>query len=192
MSSPDRRTYEFGPFCLDPSEGHLLREGKAVSLTPKAFEALVLLVERHGHLIEKEELLKTLWPDTFVEEANLAHHVWRLRKILEDSKDGERYIETIPKRGYRFIGPVKAVDNLAAEPIVEQHTITRFVAEREMDDDFTLSPRASMGWPGEASSKRWAISLRKLILIGSCITVLLATAAYLQLRRMRSGTAPVS
>src|SRR5262249_55983448 len=68
----------------------------------------------------------------------------------------------------------------------------RFVAECELDEDLTSSPGAAMEWRGEVSAKRWAISLRKLILIGSCITVLLATATYLQLRRMRSGTAPVS
>src|SRR5215510_5675491 len=132
MSRPDRHAYEFGPFRLNPAEGQLLRDGIAVTLTPKSFEALVILVERQGRLIEKEELMKTLWPDTFVEEANLAHHVWRLRKVLED-KDGEQYIETVPKRGYRFIAPVRTAEAVGPGTVVEQHTITRLGAERETE-----------------------------------------------------------
>ena len=106
MNTEKPHKYQFGPFLLDPSEGKLLRDGKIVTLTPKALEALVFLVRKPGRLIEKEELIASLWPDTFVEEANLAHHIWRLRKALDDTKDDERYIETVPKRGYRFIAPI--------------------------------------------------------------------------------------
>jgi DNA-binding winged helix-turn-helix (wHTH) protein/TolB-like protein/tetratricopeptide (TPR) repeat protein len=98
--------YEFGPFRLDPSERSLLRDGKAVPLTPKAFELLVLLVENPGHLLKKDELIERVWPNTFVEEANLAQNVSALRKALDVKNGGAQYIETVPKGGYRFIGTV--------------------------------------------------------------------------------------
>ena len=99
-------SYEFDLFCLIPSEHQLLREGTPVPLPPKTFETLVLLVENNGHLIEKEELMRRLWPDTFVEEANLTHHIWTLRKALGDTGNGQRYIQTVPRRGYRFVADV--------------------------------------------------------------------------------------
>ena len=163
MSRPDRHAYEFGPFRLSPAEGQLLREGNPVTLTPKAFEALVLLVEQQGHLIEKEELMKSLWPDTFVEEANLAHHVWRLRKALEDSKDVAQYIETVPKRGYRFIAPVKTINPVTPALVVEEHTVTRLVAERETQDHFEKVPSSAIAIEGR---NRFSISARAILIAG--------------------------
>jgi TolB-like protein/DNA-binding winged helix-turn-helix (wHTH) protein len=98
--------YQFGRFQLEPEERRLLREGVTVSLTPKAFDTLVFLVERAGHLVEKEELMKALWPDSFVEEANLAQHVWTLRKTLGETQNGGQFIETVARKGFRFIAPV--------------------------------------------------------------------------------------
>ena len=99
--------YQFGPFQLEPDERRLLRNGEAVSLTPKAFDTLVFLVERAGHLVEKEELMKALWPDSFVEEANLAQHVWTLRKTLGETQDGGQFIETVARKGFRFVATVR-------------------------------------------------------------------------------------
>ena len=110
MSLQTKHIYEFGPFRLDAAEHLLLRDGEAVPLTPKAFDLLLALVERHGHLLEKEELLKKVWPDTFVEEANLASNISHLRKALGGGENGERYIETVSKRGYRFVASVKKVE----------------------------------------------------------------------------------
>jgi len=100
--------YEFGPFRLDATERLLLRDGQHVPLTPKAFGTLLALVENGGHVIDKDELIKKVWPDTFVEEVNLAKNVSCLRKILGGAQS-EQYIETIPKRGYRFVAGVKEV-----------------------------------------------------------------------------------
>ncbi len=108
MNQSDKHLYEFGPFRLDPGERLLLRDGQHVPLTPKAFETLLILVENYGHVINKDELLKKVWPDTFVEEVNLAKNVSYLRKILGGEQAGQ-YIETIPKRGYRFVASVKDV-----------------------------------------------------------------------------------
>src|SRR5438876_2312427 len=106
--------YEFGPFRLDPSQRLLLRNGKPVSLTPKVFETLVILVENHGRLLSKDELMKQLWPATFVEEANLAQNISAIRRTLNGQSGGEQYIETVPKGGYRFIGSVRKLPSAAA------------------------------------------------------------------------------
>jgi TolB-like protein/DNA-binding winged helix-turn-helix (wHTH) protein/Tfp pilus assembly protein PilF len=107
MEAPIQQRYSFGPFVLDPVEKVLLREGHPLALPLKALETLLVLVERPGHLIDKAELLELVWPNTFVEEATLAQNIFTLRKALNDTSDGSRYIETVPKRGYRFIAPVK-------------------------------------------------------------------------------------
>jgi Tol biopolymer transport system component/DNA-binding winged helix-turn-helix (wHTH) protein len=101
------RAYEFGPFQLHPAERLLLRAGRPVPLTPKVFETLVILVERHGHLVEKNELMKLLWPNSFVEEGNLTRNISMLRKVLSENKRHPEYIETVSKRGYRFVAIVR-------------------------------------------------------------------------------------
>jgi DNA-binding winged helix-turn-helix (wHTH) protein/tetratricopeptide (TPR) repeat protein len=109
MREVDKHTYEFGPFQLEPAERRLLRDGQPVSLTPKAFDTLVMLVARAGHLVEKEELIRALWPDSFVEEANVAQHVWTIRKTLGEANNGI-FIETVPKKGFRFVAPVVKIE----------------------------------------------------------------------------------
>ena len=92
--------HEFGRFRLDAAERLLLRSGQPVSLTPKAFDLLVYLVERHGRLVTKQELMRALWPETFVEEANLTYTVSALRKALgEREGQDEQLIQTVPTRG---------------------------------------------------------------------------------------------
>ena len=98
-----RCIYTFGPFRLDPREQLLTCDGKAVSLAPKALEMLLLLVQNAGRLMEKDALLRQLWPQTFVEEGNLTKHVSVLRKALSEFSDSTEYLETVPKRGYRFV-----------------------------------------------------------------------------------------
>jgi len=107
MSSQQPIAYEFGDFRLVPADKQLLRRGKPVPLKPKIFETLLLLVERQGRLIEKEEFLRQLWPDSFVEEVALAQNVSQLRKALRNGAKEEKFIETVPKRGYRFVAPVE-------------------------------------------------------------------------------------
>jgi TolB-like protein/DNA-binding winged helix-turn-helix (wHTH) protein len=107
MNKAVRQLYEFGPFVLDPGE-RLVRHGAArMELPPRAFDTLVALVENNGRLLEKDELMRTVWGDTVVEENNLSQVVYLLRKALRDGEDGARYIETVPKRGYRFVAEVR-------------------------------------------------------------------------------------
>jgi serine/threonine protein kinase len=107
MKQKTRHFYSFGPFRLDTGECLLNLDGKPVPLAPKAFEALLMLVENAGHLVDKDDLMRRLWPRTFVEEANVAKYVSLLRNILSEATNGREYIETIPKRGYRFIVEVR-------------------------------------------------------------------------------------
>jgi len=101
--------YEFGPFRVDPLRRLLWREGKAVPLHPKAFEVLLVLVERGGSMVEKDELMRLVWPGTAVEDNNLTRNISTLRKALGEEPDEHRYIVTIPGRGYRFVGKVVEV-----------------------------------------------------------------------------------
>lgn len=108
------RLYQFGPFCLDAHQRVLLRNGQAIPMPPKDLDTLLILVERSGRLVEKGELLEKVWPGTFVEEGNLARHISNLRRVLGDTADGNRYIATVPKRGYRFAAPVRQIPVSAA------------------------------------------------------------------------------
>jgi DNA-binding winged helix-turn-helix (wHTH) protein/predicted ATPase len=103
--------YEFGPFRLDPRERRLLREGQPITLRAKIFETLCVLVEAHGHLVHKDELISRVWPDAVVEEGNLAHNISALRKALGEPVTGQKYIETVPGRGYRFVAAVQEVQH---------------------------------------------------------------------------------
>ena len=118
MEQKPEHLFEFGAFRLDPGERLLLRAGEPVSLTPKAFDLLLVLVKAAGHLLEKEALMKAVWPDSFVEENNLADNISRLRKALNDGENGQRFIETVPKRGYRFVADVKETNGATSAPIV--------------------------------------------------------------------------
>jgi TolB-like protein/DNA-binding winged helix-turn-helix (wHTH) protein/Flp pilus assembly protein TadD len=106
----DRRFYEFGRFRLDLAGPTLFRGDQAIPLPPKAADALLLLVQNAGTIVRKEDLLKKVWPDAFVEEGSLSRTIFILRKALEDGGDGQEYIATIRKRGYRFACPVKQVE----------------------------------------------------------------------------------
>ena len=101
--------YEFGAFRLEVVERRLTHDGAVIPLSPKLFDALLLLVENHGRLLEKDELIRTLWPDSFVEEGNLTHYISQLRKALGADANGQSLIETVPLRVYRFTGEVREV-----------------------------------------------------------------------------------
>lgn len=104
---PHSPRFEFGPFQLDLNDRLLTRAGEVISLRPKATEILVRLVQNAGQITKKDELLKEVWPDTFVEESNLSQTIFMLRKALGDDRSEPRYIETVPRRGYRFVAAVR-------------------------------------------------------------------------------------
>lgn len=129
MSLLIKHSYRFGRFTLDTDQRVLLRDGKPLPVTPKVFETLLILVENSGRIVEKESLMTRLWPDTFVEDANLVFSIQQVRKALGDNARNPLYIETIPRRGYRFIADVEEV-------LVDTSAVNDLITRRfETSDD---------------------------------------------------------
>ena len=153
MSQPIAHLYEFGAFRLDALKRLLLRDGEAVSLKSKDFDLLLTLVERKGEVLTKDDLMKQVWPDNFVEEGNLSVHIFSLRRALGETPEDHRYIVTVPGRGYSFVAAVREDPNPAAnsprprsgdsstvhqwEPVGGAVPLdSRFYIERETDREF--------------------------------------------------------
>jgi eukaryotic-like serine/threonine-protein kinase len=132
MNKEGKDIYEFGPFRVDPSQRLLFRNNQTVPLQPKAFDTLLVLLQNSGRVVLKEELMKTVWPETFVEESNLTQNIFVLRKILEETPGQRRYIVTVPGRGYRFAEDVRTISE-EEEMVVESHSRSRVVIEEEDD-----------------------------------------------------------
>jgi Tol biopolymer transport system component/DNA-binding winged helix-turn-helix (wHTH) protein len=170
--------YEFGPFRLEPAERKLSRNNEPVVLTPKVFDTLVLLVRNSGHLVEKDKLLRTLWPDSFVEEGNLTNNIFILRKALGEDP---QYIETVPRRGYRFVGAVRQLPSPPArhdeKPQLELASPTVQGSAVGAAPPEVSSPRA----PTAADPLRWWKLAGWLSAGAVCITV--GTLGYLKWRQ---------
>ena len=106
MAVSDGTIYEFADFRLIPRDNLLLRDGEPVSLPPKAFSTLVLLLENHGHLVRKEELIENIWADAIVEESAVSRCIWTIRSALGEDSKNQQFIQTVPKRGYKFVADV--------------------------------------------------------------------------------------
>jgi len=158
-----RHYFEFGPFRLDAAEGVLTRSGQLVLLNPKAAEILVVLVRHHGRLVSKEDLMKAVWPDAFVEDANLNVQISALRKVLEDSAEAPTYIETIPRRGYRFLCEVQEVQEDPAESPIE----------RRLAAHPTQAKETSATWDGLAGRKLTSrvLALSAMLVIAAVLTI---------------------
>jgi eukaryotic-like serine/threonine-protein kinase len=152
--------YEFGPFRLDPAERKLLRDSEIVALTPKTFDTLLLLVRNSGHLVGKDELIRILWPDSFVEEGNLSNNIFLLRKALGEDPP---YIETVPKRGYRFVGAVRQL------PLATPSHLEKLPERRPPGSETGRSFAANSGpvavpeTPADRVAKLWKIAVPVLL-----------------------------
>lgn len=153
MSLPDRELYEFEGFRLDAAEQLLLRDGEPVPLEPKIFETLLVLIRHEGRLVSKEELMRAVWPDSFVEESNLTRHISVLRKALSGDDGGPTYIETVPKRGYRFVGEVRALTRGRDELIVQTARVSLIVEDEESDDETKRRGDRATGREGEITTQ---------------------------------------
>src|SRR5208282_2715475 len=185
MSLQTKASFEFGPFRLDPAERLLLREEVPVQLPPKAFDALLVMVASRGRLLGKDELLRTVWPDSFVEESNLAQHVWILRKALRDGEDGLQYIETVPRHGYRFVAEVREVGGLAPDADVSPGSTPSQQPSLEVRKNPCV-PASVHPWHG-FRSPTFAITG-----LGVLLAVLIFVFALSAWKRLRSfGPAPI-
>lgn len=155
--------YDFGAFRLDVAEQLLLRDGQPLGLSPKVFDVLRVLVQNAGHLVEKERLLAEVWPGTFVEEGALTRSISILRKTLGETGSEQKYIETVPKRGYRFVAPV-------TEGLPESSGTRGKAAGRIASSDMARAsmPETSRLRPALTSSVRWALAavIAAVLLIG--------------------------
>jgi eukaryotic-like serine/threonine-protein kinase len=125
MATGPQILYKFGPFQVDPDRQVLLRENQPVAITPKAFETLLFLVRRSREVVSKDELMQAVWPDSFVEEANLSQNIFRIRRALGVAPGDERYIVTLPGRGYRFTETVREVVVDGEDLIIGTHSRLR-------------------------------------------------------------------
>ncbi|MEO6391886.1 MAG: winged helix-turn-helix domain-containing protein [Pyrinomonadaceae bacterium] len=186
-----RHLYDFGPYRVDASERVLRCGNEVVPLAPKAFELLLALVENSGHVVTKDQLMKRIWPDTFVEEANLSHNIYKLREALSAGHNGEKYIETVPRRGYRFVAQVTATREDTADLLVTEHTRTHILIEEETNEPpapvgFATHPRtASLALPRLGWNR-----LRTAVALLIALVVVLAGGTGLAYRRGWFSRAP--
>jgi DNA-binding winged helix-turn-helix (wHTH) protein/tetratricopeptide (TPR) repeat protein len=166
MSQETKRFYEFGPFRVDTARQLLLRDGQPVPLTSKAFETLLVLVQRGEQLVSKDELMSLLWPDTFVEESNLTQHISMLRKVLGENPQDHRYIVTMPGRGYRFAQKAREVPDTGGL-VLRSHTV----------QTLTLEETESRGKIAAVASSTSLKSSRNLILGAAAALALIALGA---------------
>ena len=177
MATEPRIVYEFGPFRMDPDKQTLLRENVAVPVTPKAFETLLVLVRRSRDVVSKEDLLKEVWPDSFVEESNLSQNIFLLRKALGDTAENRQYIVTLPGRGYRFAASVRTVTEQGEALVAQARTRTQIVIEEnEAETDHALKALPIPQRPGAG---------RKFLFSAAVVAVLLALGVFLLIRNRR-------
>src|SRR5436190_1108761 len=167
MSKQPKRLYEFGPFQIDTVNRLLLRDGEPVTLKAKAVETLLVLIESNGEVLEKDDLMKTLWPDSFVEEANLTQNIYMLRKALGENE----YIETVPRRGYRFTAVVKKREHASSELVLREQTRTSLLIEEEEETSTDAGTEDVRGnrLLARASLRRTQVLTASLVLIALAV-----------------------
>jgi eukaryotic-like serine/threonine-protein kinase len=174
MATEPRIVYEFGPFHMDPDKQILLRGNDPVPVTPKAFETLLVLVRRSRDVVSKEELLKEVWPNSFVEESNLSQNIFLLRKALGDTGENRQYIVTLPGRGYRFAATVRTVTEQGEALVAQARTRTEIVIEENEAETAPTLKALPIPQKPQAS--------RRLLLSVAAVTVLLALGTFLVIR----------
>jgi len=160
MMNRPGRFYLFDSFRVDVNERLLFKDNREVSLTPKVFDTLLVLLENSSHVMTKKELMQQVWPDSFVEENNLAQNISILRKALGKTHEGDDYIQTVPKRGYRFVGAVRATGGEEESVIVRERTRARIVVERD-DEDPVASARVIDVLPTAVAPKQLEPALQR-------------------------------
>jgi DNA-binding winged helix-turn-helix (wHTH) protein/TolB-like protein/Tfp pilus assembly protein PilF len=178
MAKQTKPFYEFGSFRLDPVERLLCHQDEVVPLAPKVFDTLLALVENSGHLVEKDQLMKRVWPNTFVEECNLTLYISTLRKALGGNATEHQYIETIPKRGYRFVASVREFQDENTDLLVEEHTRSSIITEEREEtrtQEFSETSVEKVLSTGTARKRRTGWQLHSLftaiLLIGLGVTM---------------------
>ncbi len=191
MPKRSRRFYDFGPFRLDADRHRLLRNGEPVHLSPKSVDALVVLVQNAGKLLEREALMQAVWADTFVEDANLTVAISHLRKALGQNGETAEYIETIPRVGYRFVAEVRDAYEEPKSLIIEKHTQSRTIIEEELlPDTQPVAAESLIVRPASTFAGALALAVnRRQIRIPVAAVLVFALGSFLYLRRGNEGSA---
>ncbi len=179
MSSNSGHSYEFGPFRLDATERLLWRGNELVSLPPKALDLLWVLIQNDGRVLTKEDLLNRVWPDTHVEEANLSHNIYKLREALGEGNDGEKYIQTLPRRGYRFVARVTEVTDQNTDLIIEEHSRAHIAIEEDDTPDNVIETDAAPATLLLETDRFSSFGPRLLIFIAMVLLAVVTGSIYL-------------
>lgn len=188
----NKEVYEFEGFSLNAKKQRLYRNGEIISLPPKAIELLVLMVENQGRVLEKEEILNTLWQDTFVEEANLTQTIYLLRKALGKSKDGVPHITTLPKRGYKFVPPVHKISDEEISVTIERTKKEQIYIQREETEKITATVSNSeflansLANPVLINQNQFYISNKKYLLAAFIILAIIGIGGFFIWRKNNS------
>ncbi|MDQ6653173.1 MAG: winged helix-turn-helix domain-containing protein, partial [Acidobacteriota bacterium] len=190
--------YEFGSFRLKSDERVLLRGEELVPLTPKAFEILLTLLENDGRIVAKDDLMKKVWPNTFVEEGNLTQNVSLLRKALGESATGPQFIETVPRRGYRFVAPVNRINRNGEGNFVVPALDDHLVIGPQLNNSRTTLPAPLQKSASTVNRGRWTLDVghrtflsRRVPAVALTLAAVLATVvgiAYLSGRGKAGAT----
>jgi eukaryotic-like serine/threonine-protein kinase len=158
MATKHSVLYEFGPFRVDPDRQILLRENRPVTITPKAFETLLILVRHSREDLSKDELMKSLWPETFVEETTLSQNIFRLRKALGDMPEGGQYVVTLPGRGYRFTASVRTISSDGENLFLESQTRSEVIFDPLRAAPAAINPVAPTR-ESRAAKWKWGLAI---------------------------------
>jgi DNA-binding winged helix-turn-helix (wHTH) protein/tetratricopeptide (TPR) repeat protein len=175
MTQQTKHLYEFGPFRIDPAKRLLQRGEESIQLPSKVFETLLVLIQNGGEVVSKDALMRTVWPDSFVEESNLSQSIFLLRKALGETAQDHRYIVTMPGRGYRFVESVK--ETCANDLVMESHFIERVTVE---EVEFQRGSAAGISFSAKIRQRPW-----NWILSATAVVALLALTALLAPRMRR-------
>jgi Tol biopolymer transport system component/DNA-binding winged helix-turn-helix (wHTH) protein len=182
-----QRFHDFGPFRVDVGRRLLLRRGDQVPLTPKSFDILLVLVQNRDRVVEKDELMKLVWPNTVVEENNLTRNISSLRKALEEGPNEHRFILTIPGRGYQFAAEIPA-ETAGTDVVYERHARARVLIEEQSETDSAVQAIQPVK-TGIVERKSWrSIAFRLTVAVAGC--ALLASAGALYISHRREATLP--
>lgn len=172
--------YEFGDFCIETDERLLKRSGEVIHLPPKVIDLLLVLVESGGRVLSKDELMQRVWADSFVEETNLTHNISLLRRVLGEKQSGEKFIETIPRRGYRFVAHVTTAKDEDLLIVAHERTVTNIITEEELETDDVAATNEKV--VSEASSPN-RLKVNRLAIGALVLAVIVLGAGALILQR---------
>src|SRR5437762_2248441 len=169
--------FEFGPFRVDVANLLLFRDGQPLSLAPRAVETLIALVQHGGQLVKKDDLIRIVWSERIVDESNLSQNIYLLRKTLGNGSNGQNYIETVPRRGYRFVAEVRECNATGTDLILAGRTEIQRVLESH-DGTIEQSDSRSLDYRSSHTTLSLNHGWRLMVFLAGAAVVMLAALSY--------------